>query len=29
MNDLWALIIFVVFVLGGSCSMAGTSQWSR
>ena len=24
MNDLWALIIFVVFILGGSCSLAGT-----
>ena len=24
MNDLWALIIFDVFILGGSCSLAGT-----
>lgn len=28
MNDLWELIIFVVFILGGSCSLAGT-WWSR
>ena len=24
MYDLWALIIFVMFILGGSCSLAGT-----
>lgn len=24
MNDLWELIIFVLFILGGSCSLAGT-----
>ena len=24
MNDLWELIIFIVFILGGSCTLAGT-----
>lgn len=24
MNDLWELIIFILFILGGSCSLAGT-----
>ena len=24
MYDLWALIIFIMFILGGSCSLAGT-----
>lgn len=28
MNDLCELIIFVVFILGGSCSLAGT-WWSK
>ena len=28
MEDLWALIIFVIFILGGSCSLAGT-WWSK
>lgn len=28
MDDLWALIIFIVFILGGSCSLAGT-WWSK
>lgn len=28
MNDLLELIIFVLFILGGTCSVAGT-WWSR
>ena len=28
MEDLWALIIFFIFILGGSCSLAGT-WWSK
>ena len=28
MEDLCALIIFVIFILGGSCSLAGT-WWSK
>ena len=28
MEDLWAIIVFVLFILGGSCSVAGT-WWSK
>ncbi len=28
MNDLLELIIFVLFIMGGTCSVAGT-WWSR
>ena len=28
MKDFWELIIFILFILGGSCSLAGT-WWSK
>ena len=28
MNDLWFFIIFIIFISGGSCSLAGT-WWSK
>ena len=28
MEDLWSIIVFVLFILGGSCSVAGT-WWSK
>jgi len=28
MNDLWQLIIFILFVSGGGCALAGT-WWSK
>ena len=24
MDDLWAIVFFILFILGGSCSLAGT-----